>query len=264
MGGKLDLVPAAAGRRLGAAVLDWVGPAALLVVMLTIGFTTVTRTQSGGFIIYDTGMLVLLGSIAAWHHGGLHCWCSSESKAAPATPSATGSWASAARTRTGTPRAAEPCSCGASSPGQAFSWPWSPAVLVVVFKWFGAALWILAPLVPARHRLGVRGGALQLLGQERQAQRLARHRGQDPRVRRQRRPQPRHNRRNPGPVQFRAAGPPARATGFLTDCGCGRQAGPRNAGRKHPRKHQRVPRSSTPRARRCRAATLLWPFRRHP
>ena len=64
MGGKLDLVPAAAGRRLGAAVLDWVGPAALLVVMFTIGFLGITRTQSGGFIIYDTGMLVLLGSIA--------------------------------------------------------------------------------------------------------------------------------------------------------------------------------------------------------
>jgi uncharacterized RDD family membrane protein YckC len=60
---NLELVPASAGKRLGAAVLDWLAPAAVLVVAFTIGFAGVTRTQSGGFIIYDTGSLVLFGGI---------------------------------------------------------------------------------------------------------------------------------------------------------------------------------------------------------
>lgn len=64
MAGTLDLVPAAAGKRLGAAVLDWLAPLTVLVVMFSLGFASITRTQSGGFITYDTGMLVLLGGIA--------------------------------------------------------------------------------------------------------------------------------------------------------------------------------------------------------
>lgn len=63
MAAKLELVPATAGKRLGAAVLDWLGPFAVLVVTFTIGFAGITRTQSGGFIIYDTGSLVLFGGI---------------------------------------------------------------------------------------------------------------------------------------------------------------------------------------------------------
>ena len=59
----LGLVPAAAGKRLGAAVLDWLAPLAVLAVTFAIGFAGVTRTQSGGFIIYDTGSLVLFGGI---------------------------------------------------------------------------------------------------------------------------------------------------------------------------------------------------------
>lgn len=58
---NLGLVPATAGKRLGAAVLDWLAPSAVLVVAFAIGFAGVTRTQSGGFIIYDTGSLVLFG-----------------------------------------------------------------------------------------------------------------------------------------------------------------------------------------------------------
>ncbi|MDR7160355.1 RDD family protein [Arthrobacter sp. BE255] len=60
---NLGLVPATAGKRLGAAVLDWLAPLAILVVTFAIGFAGVTRTQSGGFIIYDTGSLVLFGGI---------------------------------------------------------------------------------------------------------------------------------------------------------------------------------------------------------
>jgi uncharacterized RDD family membrane protein YckC len=60
---NLGLVPASAGKRLGAAVLDWLAPLAILVVTFAVGFAGVTRTQSGGFIIYDTGSLVLFGGI---------------------------------------------------------------------------------------------------------------------------------------------------------------------------------------------------------
>ncbi|BAS08091.1 hypothetical protein AHiyo4_15130 [Arthrobacter sp. Hiyo4] len=63
MAANLELVPATAGKRLGAAVLDWLPPIAVLVVTFAIGFAGITRTQSGGFIIYDTGSLVLFGSI---------------------------------------------------------------------------------------------------------------------------------------------------------------------------------------------------------
>ena len=63
MSAKLELVPATAGKRLGAAVLDWLAPVAVLVVTFAIGFAGITRTLSGGFIIYDTASLVLFGSI---------------------------------------------------------------------------------------------------------------------------------------------------------------------------------------------------------
>lgn len=63
MAANLELVPATAGKRLGAAVLDWLAPVAVLVVTFAIGFAGITRTQSGGFIIYDTGSLVLFGGI---------------------------------------------------------------------------------------------------------------------------------------------------------------------------------------------------------
>lgn len=60
---KLELVPADARRRLGAAVLDWTGPAAVLVVLFVLGFAGVKQTRGGGSIIYDTSSLVLLGGI---------------------------------------------------------------------------------------------------------------------------------------------------------------------------------------------------------
>ncbi|MCD4850292.1 RDD family protein [Arthrobacter sp. AK01] len=60
---KLDLVPASAGKRLGAAVLDWLGPIAVLATSFAIGIAGITQTRRNGFIVYDTGLLVLLGSI---------------------------------------------------------------------------------------------------------------------------------------------------------------------------------------------------------
>ncbi|HSO90214.1 MAG TPA: RDD family protein [Arthrobacter sp.] len=65
MPSKLELVPAAAGKRLGAAVLDWLPPVTILAILGAIGFAGVTRSQSGGFIVYDTSSLVLFGGIGA-------------------------------------------------------------------------------------------------------------------------------------------------------------------------------------------------------
>ena len=65
MANKLELIPAAAGKRLGAAVLDWLPPVTILAILLAIGFAGVTRSQSGGFIVYDTSSLVLFGGIGA-------------------------------------------------------------------------------------------------------------------------------------------------------------------------------------------------------
>ncbi|MBB6403508.1 RDD family protein [Arthrobacter sp. AZCC_0090] len=64
MNAKLELVPASAGKRLGAAVFDWLGPAVVLGIAFGIGFAGITQSRSNGFIVYDTGLLVLLGSIA--------------------------------------------------------------------------------------------------------------------------------------------------------------------------------------------------------
>ena len=65
MTARLEVVPAAAGKRLGAAVLDWLPAFAVLAISFTIGFAGVTRTLSGGFIIYDTSAVVLLGGIGS-------------------------------------------------------------------------------------------------------------------------------------------------------------------------------------------------------
>ena len=63
MGVNLQLVPATAGKRLGAAVIDWLPPLAVLVVTFAIGFAGITRTRSGQYITYDTASLVLSGGI---------------------------------------------------------------------------------------------------------------------------------------------------------------------------------------------------------
>ena len=65
MPSKLEVVPATAGKRLGAAVLDWLPPVTVLTILLAIGFAGITRSQSGGFIVYDTSSLVLFGGIGA-------------------------------------------------------------------------------------------------------------------------------------------------------------------------------------------------------
>lgn len=60
---QLELVPASAGKRLGAAVLDWLGPVAVLATTFALGIAGITQSRRNGFIVYDTSLLVLLGSI---------------------------------------------------------------------------------------------------------------------------------------------------------------------------------------------------------
>lgn len=145
MGGKLDIVPAAAGRRLGAAVLDWVGPAAVLVVMLTIGFASITRTQSGGFIIYDTAMLVLLGSIAA---GIAVVYTLVLLGIEGRSGNTIGNQLMGIRStdQDGYAPGAGALFLRGLITGAGLLLLVLATVLVVVFKWFGAALWIIAPL----------------------------------------------------------------------------------------------------------------------
>lgn len=63
MTAQLKLVPASAGKRLGAAVLDWLGPVAVLATTFALGIAGITQSRRNGFIVYDTSLLVLLGSI---------------------------------------------------------------------------------------------------------------------------------------------------------------------------------------------------------
>ena len=90
MPNKLDLVPAAAGKRLGAAVLDWLPPVTVLAILLAVGFAGITRRQSGGFIVYDTSSLVLFGGIGAGLTLIYTAVVRPRSKPAPARPPATG------------------------------------------------------------------------------------------------------------------------------------------------------------------------------
>jgi uncharacterized RDD family membrane protein YckC len=145
MGGKLELVPAAAGKRMGAAVLDWVAPAAVLAVMLTIGFASITRTQSGGFIVYDTGTLVLLGSIAV---GFTVVYMVVMLGVEGRTGNSIGNRLMGIRStdQDGYAPGAGALFLRGLITGAGVLLTVVAAVLVVVFKWFEAALWILTPL----------------------------------------------------------------------------------------------------------------------
>lgn len=145
MGGTLELVPAAAGKRLGAAVLDWVAPAAVLVVMFTIGFAGITRTQSGGFIIYDTGTLVLLGSIAI---GITMVYMLVLLGIEGRSGNTIGNRLMGIRStdQDGYAPGAGALFLRGLITGAGILLAIVAAVFVVVFKWFDAGLWILTPL----------------------------------------------------------------------------------------------------------------------
>lgn len=146
MGGTLALVPAAPGKRLGAAVLDWLAPAVVLVVLLSLGFASVTSTRSSGFIVYDTGMLVLLGSIAV---GLTLIYTLVIAGFEGRSGSTIGNRLMGIRSADNDGYAP---GTGAvflrgivTGAGMLLAVP--AAALVAIFKWFDAALWILAPVV---------------------------------------------------------------------------------------------------------------------
>lgn len=145
---NLQLAPATAGKRLGAAVIDWLPPLAVLVVTFALGFAGITRTRSGGFIIYDTGSLVLFGGIGL----GLTLvyllvvlgWEARTGK----TPGNMLMGIRSADNDGFAPGAGAVFLRGLVT-GAGILLALVAAILVVVFQWFGAALLVLGPLVLA-------------------------------------------------------------------------------------------------------------------
>jgi uncharacterized RDD family membrane protein YckC len=219
MGGKLDLIPAAAGRRLGAAVLDWVGPAAVLVVMLTLGFASVTRTRSGGFIVYDTAMLVLLGSIGV---GVTVIYMLVLLSIEGRSGNSIGNRLMGIRSadQDGYAPGAGALFLRGLITGAGMLLTVVAAVLVVVFQWFGAALWILGPLA----LLGVAWAFVVVVSNswDRNGKLRGWHDAAAKTFMFDVNAGRNHHRRHPGSVQFRAAGSPSRAAGFVTGGGTGR------------------------------------------
>jgi uncharacterized RDD family membrane protein YckC len=146
MAATLELVPATAGKRLGAAVLDWLAPVAVLVVTFAIGFAGITRTQSGGFIIYDTSSLVLFGSIGL----GLTVVYLVVLAGMEARSGATiGNKAMGIRSadQDGYAPGTGAVFLRGLVTGAGIILTLLAAVLIVIFKWFDPALFILGPLV---------------------------------------------------------------------------------------------------------------------
>ncbi|TQJ40325.1 putative RDD family membrane protein YckC [Arthrobacter sp. SLBN-112] len=143
---NLQLVPAAAGKRLGAAVIDWLPGAAVLVVTFAIGFAGITRTRSGGFIVYDTSSLVLFGGIGlGLALAYLFVVIGLEAR----TGKTPGNLLMGIRSadQDGYAPGAGAVFLRGLITGAGILLAVLAAVLVVVFKWFDAALFILGPLL---------------------------------------------------------------------------------------------------------------------
>jgi uncharacterized RDD family membrane protein YckC len=146
MGTKLQLVPAAPGRRLGAAVLDWLAPTVVLVVLFSLGFAGVTSTRSGGFIVYDTATLVLLGSIGV----GLalvYTFVLAGFEARSGNTLGNRLMGIRSTDKDGHAPGIGAVFLRGMVTGAGVLLAVLAAILVVVFKWFDAALWILVPAV---------------------------------------------------------------------------------------------------------------------
>ncbi|MGO4238418.1 RDD family protein [Pseudarthrobacter sp. YAF2] len=143
---NLELVPAAAGKRLGAAVIDWLPGVAVLVVTFAIGFAGITRTRSGGFIVYDTSSLVLFGGIGlGLTLAYLFVVLGLEARTGK-TPGNLLMGIRSADQDGYAPGAGAVFLRGVIT-GAGILLALLAAVLVVVFKWFDAALFILGPLL---------------------------------------------------------------------------------------------------------------------
>ncbi|MFF2345377.1 RDD family protein [Pseudarthrobacter sp. NPDC058119] len=143
---NLELVPAAAGKRLGAAVIDWLPGVAVLVVTFAIGFAGITRTRSGGFIVYDTSSLVLFGGTGlGLTLAYLFVVLGLEAR----TGKTPGNLAMGIRSadQDGYAPGAGTVFLRGLITGAGILLALLAAVLVVVFKWFDAALFILGPLL---------------------------------------------------------------------------------------------------------------------
>ena len=146
MSGTLSLVPASLGKRVGAAVLDWLAPVAILTVLLSIGFAGITSTRSAGLIIYDTSLLALLGGIGA---GLTLAYVLTVAGVEGRSGNTIGNQLMGIRS---TDRDGYAPGLGAVFlrgivTGAGILLAVLAAVLVVVFKWFGAALLVLGPLL---------------------------------------------------------------------------------------------------------------------
>lgn len=142
---KLELVPADAGKRLGAAVLDWTAPVAVLIVLFAVGFAGVTQTRGGGSITYNTSSLVLFGGIGL---GVTAAYTLVQAIIEARSGATLGNRLMGIRSAD-----ADGYAPGGGAvllrglvTGAGVLLAALAAVLVVVFQWFGAALWILAPL----------------------------------------------------------------------------------------------------------------------
>jgi uncharacterized RDD family membrane protein YckC len=146
MSGTLTLVPAPPGRRLGAAVLDWLAPVAILTVLLSFGFAGITSTRSAGLIIYDTSLLALLGSIGA---GLTLVYVFAVAGIESRSGNTIGNQLMGLRTTDGdgyAPGLGAVFLRGIVT-GAGVLLAVLAAVLVAVFRWFDAALLILGPLL---------------------------------------------------------------------------------------------------------------------
>jgi hypothetical protein len=146
MATNLELAPATAGKRLGAAVIDWLPPLAVLVVTFAIGFAGITRTRSGGFIIYDTASLALFGGIGL---GLTLVYLFVVMGIEARTGKTPGNLLMGIRSADNdgyAPGAGAVFLRGLITGAGILLAPLA-AILVVVFQWFGAALFILGPLV---------------------------------------------------------------------------------------------------------------------
>ncbi|WPU11328.1 RDD family protein [Pseudarthrobacter oxydans] len=143
---NLQLVPATAGKRLGAAVIDWLPPLTVLVLTLTVGFAGITRTRNGQYITYDTASLVLFGSIGL---GLTLVYLFVVMGIEARTGKTPGNLLMGIRSadNDGYAPGAGAVFLRGLFTGAGMLVALLAAVLVVVFKWFGPALFILAPLL---------------------------------------------------------------------------------------------------------------------
>ena len=221
---NLQLVPATAGKRLGAAVTDWLFPLVVPAVLFSIGFAGVTRTRSGGFITYDTASVVLFGGIGT---GLALVYLFVLLGLEARTGKTPGNLLLGIRSadNDGYAPGAGAVFLRSIITGAGAVLVLIAAVLVVVFKWFDAALLILGPLQLLAAVWAVLVVVSNTVGQERRGLRGWHDNAAKTLVfRRQGGPEPHHQRRHPGPVQLRAAGPAARPAGAVTRRRCPRAA----------------------------------------